>query len=169
MVDYSKYGSWIKAVYLGGSSANPYIPNPHDKDYIFIVENEKDDRITDLFSKRGAGECFMVREDGKRYIPCPWSYSHHFSKLIWGIECGENYDIFKCANDYKKCLVDAGYKKDYTPERKIWYHILIGIYFLENGDYTLTDYQAEQVRLCHDKKMDYGIYRFIQSKLELWK
>lgn len=169
MVDYAKYGSWIKAVYLGGSSANPYIPNPHDKDYIFIVENEKDNKTAQLFKERLDGECFIVRQDGKEYVPCIWAYCLHFSKLLWGVECGEEYDIFEHIDEYKKCLVRNGYMREYTPNRKMWYHILTGIYFIENGKYELTDYQIEQVRACHDKKMDYGIYRYIQDVLSRWK
>ena len=46
---------------------------------------------------------------------------------------------------------------------KYWYHILTGIYLIQNGKYELTEEQAQNVNLCHDKKMTLEIYNSIQE------
>lgn len=170
MSNFEKYGSFIKAVYIGGSCCHPYIENPNDIDYIIIVDNIKDKRVSQLFSEREDGECYIVRQVGNERKMSPANYMNHFSKLIYGVDdCSEKTDIFSNKEEYKKCLVEYAYNKEYNPNIKLWYHVLTGIYFLQNGKYELTEYQAEQVRKCHDKKMDYGIYRFIQHELSLYK
>lgn len=170
MSNFEKYGNFIKSVYIGGSCCHPYIENPNDIDYIIIVEDIKDKMVAELFSEREPYECYIIRQVGSESKMLPRDYMKHFSKLIYGTEYfDEEVDIFSKKEEYKKCLVECAYNKEYNTNTKMWYHVLTGIYFLQNGKYELTEYQAEQVRKCHDKQMDYGIYRFIQHELSIYK
>jgi hypothetical protein len=99
------------------------------------------------------------------------AYECHFVKLLAGENSAELYDIFKNEAEYKQTLIKTGLGANFerTQAWKFWYHILTGIYMLENGKYELTEEQIANVRLCHARKMTEEIYEFIQSKLAEYK
>lgn len=163
------FGDWIIAVNKMGSSVLPWIDNPHDLDYEVYVKDIKDrKKLAELYSYRedkgsmfARGECWFSRE--KR--PCaPYCYQYHFAQKVYGEDIPK-FDIFENKEDYMACLVKSGLGET-NYNGKFWYHILTGIYMLENGDYFLTDEQIVNVRLCHDKQMTDDIYNYIQKKLE---
>lgn len=58
---------------------------------------------------------------------------------------------------------------EYSPLRKHWYHILTGIYLIQNDSYELTEEQMSNIRLCHARQMTQEIYDYIQATLKQWK
>ena len=165
-----KYASLINSVYLTGSFVVPWIENSHDRDYVIFVNDIKDARIADLYKEKQKDECFLCTTVEKKQNPKIFSYERYFEQIQYGdfVE-SEGYFIFDHKDEYKQCLVDNGLGKPYDTRFKFWYHILTGIYLLDNGEYELTDEQIANVRLCHDKQMTQEIYDYIQKRLLEYK
>ena len=103
-------------------------------------------------------------------------YQSHFAKIIYG----EKKDIFgdidilgKDKNDYLSNLKYEincdGFKKQMkkTGRTKRLYHVLCGIYFIENGSYELTEEQKKNVNIAHDKTDGWeGLYEWAKEELE---
>ena len=159
------FGRWIVSINKLGSSVLPWINNPRDNDYEIQVSSTNNRAlISKLYSYKkcedNMRESWFVSE--KRYCNL-FCYQYHYAQKEYG-EDVDDYNIFEHKTDYKKCLVAFGLNES-NRDIKIWYHVLTGIYMLENGDYILTEEQAENVRLCHDRQMTEEIYNFIQVKL----
>lgn len=155
----------IIAVYKVGSSVIPWINNPHDVDYCVYTQCERHHgRLMPLYEARQSGECVFCRPTSSISTPHIYSYIEMFREKVFG-EDVEMYNILNDVDNYKKCLIEKGLGYEYTPITKKWYHILTGIYIIENGKYELTDEQIANVQLCHDRQMTQEIYDFIQSKL----
>ncbi len=165
-----KYASLINSVYLTGSFVVPWIENSHDRDYVIFVNDIRDARIADLYKEKQKDECFLCTTVEKKQNPRIFSYERYFEQIQYGdfVE-SEGYFIFDHKDEYKQCLVDNGLGKPYDTRFKFWYHILTGIYLLDNGEYELTDEQIANVRSCHDKKMTQEIYDYIQKRLLEYK
>lgn len=165
-----KYAQLIKSVYLTGSSVIPWIENSHDTDYVIFVNDIRDARIADLYKEKQENECFICTTEKCRRNPQTFSYERYFEQILYGdfVEI-EGYFIFDHIDEYKKCLVDNGLGHSYRAQLKFWYHILTGIYLLDNGEYELTDEQIANVRLCHDKQMTQETYDYIQKRLLEYK
>lgn len=165
-----KYASLINSVYLTGSFVVPWIENSHDRDYVIFVNDIRDARIADLYKEKQKDECFLCTTVEKKQNPRIFSYERYFEQIQYGdfVE-SEGYFIFDHKDEYKQCLVDNGLGKPYDTRFKFWYHILTGIYLLDNGEYELTDEQIANVRLCHDKQMTQEIYDYIQKRLLEYK
>lgn len=163
---------WIKAIYKTGSAILPWIADPRDEDYVFLVDEEQATipRKAELYDLRPINTTWVCTSRpylSKEII----AYECHFVKLLAGENSAELYDIFKNEAEYKQTLVKTGLSANLerTQTWKFWYHILTGIYMLENGKYELTEEQIANVRLCHARKMTEEIYEFIQSKLAEYK
>lgn len=163
---------WIKAIYKTGSAILPWIADPRDEDYVFLVDEEQATipRKAELYDLRPINTTWICTSRpylSKEII----AYECHFVELLAGENSTELYDIFKNEAEYKWTLVKTGLgaNLERTQTWKFWYHILTGIYLLENGDYALTDEQIVNVQLCHDRKMTKELYEFIQSKLAEYK
>lgn len=103
-------------------------------------------------------------------------YQSHFAKIIYG----EKKDIFgdidilgKDKNDYLSNLKYEincdGFKKQMkkTGRTKRLYHVLCGIYFIENNSYELTEEQKKNVNIAHDKTDGWeGLYEWAKEELE---
>lgn len=160
----------VIAVYKTGSSVLPWIENEHDTDYVIFVKDTRDKRIRDIYKEKQKDECFLCTTGDKKLNPRIFSYERYFEQ----IQCGdfvesEGYFIFDHVDEYKKCLVDNALGYPCRTQFKFWYHILTGIYLLDNGEYELTEEQIANVRLCHDKKMTQEIYDYIQKRLLEYK
>jgi hypothetical protein len=121
----------------------------------------------ELLDKKPIGECWFVDEfklQGMRI----YSYEYHFLKPIYG-EIFPTYDVLEHISEYKKMLVNDGFNKEFNQNIKLWYHILTGIYLIQNGKYELTEEQIKNVRLCHGKKMTPELYNYIQEQLSIYK
>lgn len=162
---------FVKAVYKTGSQILPWINNPNDSDYLFLIdENCSNFSLADLYKYKPFGETWVCTK--KSDLSCGTvSYNCYFCELIYGENAGKVYNIFENMVDYKWELVRFGLNADYekTKKYKFWYHILTGIYLLRNGKYELTDEQIANVRLCHDKQMTREIYDYIQGMLLEYK
>lgn len=161
------YGDWIVSIYKVGSSVLPWIENPHDTDYLIFVTDNHDMKMSELFERKPKNECWFVSCPNKTRHPRNWSYICNFKELLCGEPmASEEYDIFEHENEYKAHIVQCALGKPYNTQYKFWYHILTGIYLLNNGKYELTDEQINNVQLCHDKKMTQEIYDYIQNQLK---
>ena len=96
-----------------------------------------------------------------------FEYEYEFFKPIYGSEFPRS-TVLENIITYKELLIKLGRYK-YTPEVKMWYHILTGIYLIENGEYSLKEDQIKNVQLCHDKKMTPEIYEYIQQQLSIYE
>ena len=165
-----KFAPWLVAIYHTGSSVCPWIENPNDADYLIIVANLPDRRVAELYELKPECETWLVTSVGKKQNPRIFSYERCFEQILYGdfVE-SEGYFIFDHTDEYKQCLVDKGLGKPLDTRFKFWYHILTGIYLLDNGEYELTDEQIANVRLCHDKQMTQEIYDYIQKRLLEYK
>lgn len=161
----NKYSLYIKRIYKTGSSVLPWITNSHDKDYIIWVETFPDIRGFELFAEKPEDECWFLKTEDSKLNPKIYSYQRMFEEALYDDMPPETkYDIF--ANDeYKQYIVKYALGKPYTPQYKWWYHILTGIYLLDNGEYKITEEQAKNIQLCHDKRMSEELYFQIQQKL----
>lgn len=162
------FGDWIVAINKMGSAVLPWIENPNDTDYeVYVTSCKELTKLSKLYSYKNKEDSLFVRDEcwftrDKR--PCaPYCYQYHYAQKLYGRDLPE-YNIFEHKEDYKQCLVKAGLGA--TNSGKFWYHILTGIYMLENGDYTLTEAQIANIRLCHDQQMTTEAYEFIQNKLK---
>lgn len=158
------YKPWLISVAKTGSSTLPWIENPRDVDYIFYVtENQNTEKMLKLYSKKPYKECWLIDELGQQDMRI-YAYEYHFLEPIYG-EDFPTYDVLKHIPEYKEMLINQGLECDFEPLRKAWYHILTGIYLIQNNSYELTEEQIQNVRLCHDKRMTQEIYNFIQEQL----
>lgn len=157
------------SLYQVGSRVLPWITNAHDTDYCFYMDGPCEAKLAaKIFQYRESKECFFIRPI--RTIPNSriYSYIEWYKKPLFGKEV-PMYNLFEHIDEYKQCLIDYNSGKGYEPDRKSWYHVLTGIYMLENGDYHLTDEQTANVQLCHDRQMTHEIYDFIQEKLNEYR
>ena len=163
----NNYKPWLISVGLTGSSVLPWIEKPNDTDYIFYVTNNRtEEKLFSLMKEKPYNECWFVQELDKATMAF-YAYEYHFIKPIFG-EKFPDYDVLQHIVDYKKILIQH-INNEFNPKAKYWYHILTGIYLIQNGKYELTEEQAQNVNLCHDKKMTLEIYNSIQEQLLIYK
>lgn len=158
-----EFEPWLISVAKTGSVSLPWIKNPHDIDYVFYVNGKDNKKLVELFKLKPKNECWIVGElniQGSR----PYSYEYYYLQPIFGT-IFPDYNIFNYKTEYKASLIKKGYNKALYSGQKFWYHILTGIYLLENDSYTLTDEQIANIRLCHDRAITEELYNFIQQKL----
>lgn len=159
-----QFKPWLISVAKIGSSVIPWIDNPHDADYIFVVQNNQDiKKSVELRKYQPNNECWLLVPE-ERSLTMIGVYQYHWLEPVFG-EKFPQYDIFEHLDEYKETLVFRGLGKIFDPDFKHWYHILSGIYIIENGKYELTEEQAANVRLCHDRQMTQEIYGYVQEQL----
>lgn len=164
-----KYSDYIISIYKTGSDILPWIKNPQDKDYRVYI-NGANNKIRDELQKNPPKNShYIVRDGNKRQHPRTHSYQKYFEKPLYGedLDCNK-YNIFENEKEYKQYLINYCSIRTYTPENKVWYHILTAIYLFDNGDYFITDEQAQNIQLCHDRKMTPEIYNYIKIRLNEW-
>lgn len=159
-----KFKPWLISVAKVGSSVLPWIDNPRDTDYIFVVQdNHLAKKSIELRKYQPSNECWLI-VPLERSLAMVGVYQYHWIEPIFG-ETLPWYDIFEHLDEYKQILVERGLGKIFDPEFKNWYHFLTAIYLIENGKYELTDEQAANVRLCHNRQMTQEIYNYMQEQL----
>ena len=159
-----QFKPWLISVAKVGSSVLPWIDNPRDTDYLFVVEdNRLPKKSIELRKYQPDNECWLI-VPLERTLTMAGVYQYHWLEPIFG-EAFPQYDIFERLDEYKQNLVMRGLGAVFTTY-KHWYHLLTGIYLVENGRYELTEDQAANVRLCHDRQMTQEIYEYIQETLK---
>lgn len=160
-----QFKPWLISVARVGSSVLPWIDNPRDTDYLFIVENHRlPKKSIELRKYQPSNECWLI-VPLERTLNTVGIYQYHWLEPIFG-DTFPKYDIFEHLEEYKETLVRRGLGYIFDTGFKYWYHILTGIYLIENGKYELTDEQTANVRLCHDRQMTQEIYEYIQETLK---
>lgn len=156
-----EFKPWLISVVKTGSRTLPWITNPNDYDFIFYTQNiDNGQLLTKLFNMKEK-ECWGVSLLKPKFAP--FAYEYHYMVNVYGDQ-KPNYDIFEHIAEYKLCLVKRGLNRE-NDGKKNWYHILTGIYLLDNGEYSLTEEQIININLCHDKQMTPEIYQYIQERL----
>jgi hypothetical protein len=159
-----KYRPWLISVARTGSSTLPWVDEPRDTDFIFYVtDNTIFEKVFEIHRQKPQKECWLIDIFGKQGMRL-YAYQYQFLKPVYGEEF-PTYSVLEHIPEYKKLLIDLGLHYDFDPQRKHWYHILTGIYFIQNGKYELTEEQAQNVRLCHGRKMTLELYNYIQEQL----
>lgn len=160
--------SAVVSVARTGSSVLPWINNPHDTDYIIYVKDRHELKYLRKQCKDiPNNECwiFSTIEGAKMQL---YAYQYRFLQTIYGTDV-PTYDLLEHVADYKRLLVTYGLKHKSPITSKQWYHILTGIYMIQNGSYELTDEQKHNIQMCHDKRMTPELFEWIQEQLQQFK
>jgi hypothetical protein len=161
-----EFKSHIIAIVKSGSSVLPWIDNPHDTDYIIYTESEQGEWVSAFYKLKPKNDCWFITNISNKKIRL-FQYLYHYSQLVYGESIEPQPDIFEYEKEYKLILIEQLGKP--LRKQKYWYHILTGIYLLENRDYYLTEEQLQNVRLCHDRQITLEIYNYIQEQLLKYK
>lgn len=151
---------------LCGSSSLPWIKNKHDYDVAIIfksklhrheIDSDKDVRLQFNNLKKELNVKYSISllsrfEDS--LINRAWNYqNHYFQVLIGDIPFDYSYDIFN--REYVNILKSnfeyvSNEYQDKNQIPKFLYHILTGIYMIQNNSYELTEEQIENINIVHD-------------------
>lgn len=160
-----QFQPWLISVAKTGSRALPWVKNPNDTDYVFYVADRRDTaQLVKLFKLKPVDECWIVGELSTNKCARLYAYEYQFLQPLFGAEFPD-YDIFEHAAEYKQILIDHSLEQPLVVKHKFWYHVLTGIYMLDNGTYELTEEQIENINLCHDRQTTEEIYSYIQNRL----
>ena len=164
-----QFQPWLISVAKTGSSTLPWIKDPYDTDYVFYVTDRRDiAKLTKLFKLRPIDECWIVGELSTNICARLYAYEYKFLQPLFGTDFPD-YDIFEHEAEYKQILIEHGLGQPLVVKHKFWYHVLTGIYMLENGTYNLTEDQINNINLCHDRQATKEIYDYIQEMLAKYK
>ena len=161
-----KFKPYIIAIVKSGSSVLPWINNPHDTDYIIYTDDEHAEWVSKFYKLKPKGDCWFIINVSNKKIRL-FQYLYHYSQLIYGAPIEPRPDIFEFEKEYKLKLIELFGKAH--RKQKYWYHVLTGIYLLENKDYYLTEEQKYNVQLCRDRQTTLEIYNYIQEQLLKYK
>lgn len=182
------------ALYKAGSQTVPFLQNQRDTEYVlFCSSNEDRFACLDiLFPPQIEIEVPIVNENGEeeiiksvvqeeplvplktRFIKASnprceiWSYQYHYAYIgeHYGKDIKEyDYNILDHKKDYIDKLI-AFYYENHKKQDKQWYHVLIGLYILENNSYDLTQEQQQQVQLAHDNQITDTAYNYAVNKIK---
>lgn len=167
---YNDLHPYIVAVYKGGSNRIPFIKNPHDRDYeVYIKPDMPKTLFPKIFTDRERGEDICVRRDGENVAVAYWTWSLKYSEVIVGNDILKDFDFFTIKDEWINVARDMLQKCRYFNETggtvKRWYHVLAGLYVIENGGYDFTEEQIENIRLLHDRQGTVELYDYIKKKL----
>ena len=147
----------IKAIYKTGSSL--LLNNYRDIDYIYYYENDYEkvsDRHKDIH--------YVPIDKAKRiFLGC---YIYSLMEHVWGIDLGfDTFNLFDHEKEYHALLKKyVGWLKT---NDKNWYHVLVGVYMLENRKIELTKEQLANVQKVHDDRcISEKLYTYIIEKLK---
>lgn len=163
-----QYKPWLISVVKTGSSILPWIDEPRDTDYRFYVTNNTlSKKMAELYKCKPHKECWLIDVIDQPKMRL-FSYQNHFLVPVYG-EYLPTYDVLEHIPEYKTVLIKHGLDKEFEPFNKYWYHILTGIYIIQNNSYELTEEQAKNVHMCHGRKMTRELYDYMQEQLLSYK
>jgi len=186
---YELVKDFCKAVIVGGSRSAPYIYNPHDYDVIFLFDNEEDAfQSVKIFSQEHKKDKDWLLENHLAFINMSqsffeWILSHrdytyltHYQEALFGNSDITRFNILEHKDEYRNVLKESikfinkmYIEKEYI--NKSLYHILIGLYILDNDSYDLTKEQLDNANIIHDGKEEdkdkiLELYNWIKYRLE---
>lgn len=182
------------ALYKAGSLAVPFLTGQRDYEYglvcnsyadkvaclriLFPPATETEETIVNEYGEEEVVKNVIQHEPLIDYTPrflnnlparCEiWSYQYHYAYIgeHYGQDVPEyDYNILDHKKDYIDKLI-AFYYENHNKKEKMWYHVLIGLYILENNSYDLTQAQQHEVQLAHDNQMSDTAYSWAVSKLK---
>ena len=159
-------------VYKTGSGVNPYINNPHDNDYIvFLGDNE-----FDSFNQTKYNDGHLMKRQLSTYgdVVKVHSYLWGYMQLVEG-QAVQLPNFFDKKDEWlsvaKTYLYYEGKRKSHLDQngkqRKSFYHLLMGLYILQNNSFELSTEQANNVQLAHDGNLPQEIIEWLYSKITL--
>lgn len=155
---------WLVSIARTGSTTLPWLDTAHDTDYmIYVSDGTGFQRVRQLSKNKPLDECWIPAILARQELQL-YAYQYRFLVPVYGTQF-PTYDPLEHVLDYKKLLLEFGITRHLTRDCKRWYHILTGMYLIQNGKYELTEDQIHNVRLCHSRKMTTEIYNWIQSEL----
>ena len=169
---YEDLQPYIISVYKGGSRRIPFLTNNHDYDYeIYVRPDMPKNFAPKIFKDRTRGEDIYVRRDGDNVEIGFWSWSLKYGEPIVGENIFENFDFFAIKDRWLEVAYQIFTKYKFFDDKyggtiKRWYHILSGLYVLENGCYDFTEKQIAKIQLLHDRQGTQEIYEEIQELLK---
>lgn len=153
------------SIYKTGSRSLPFLKNVHDLDIIVYVDSLGETSKLDLEIRRfgqNADIKYKLVPNWKKKDMEIFDYQYHFIQYIEGREIDfSTYDIFTRKEEYIECLWRCFNRIKDTSKRM--YHILVGVYMLENNSYDLTEEQADNVQLAHDNQCPEDCVKHIEE------
>jgi hypothetical protein len=169
------------AIYYGGSRVDPVVDNPHDYDYICFAKRLRSQRLHQKLTKaklavsgsipkkeREKQSAIQSHDSPVRdfsqvrvvpYTKITWfSYLDSLMIKVVGEDICPKTDIItehraefiECLKTKAKELIDGK-----ILNQKRWYHLLRGIYILQNNSYEVTDEQRREINILHDLATGY--------------
>jgi hypothetical protein len=179
------------AIYYGGSRVDPVIDNPHDYDYICFAKRLRSQRLRQKLvkAKLAASGSISKKEREKQlavqsqdsperdfsqirvvpYTQITWfSYLDSLMTKVMGEDVCPKTDIIsehraefiECLKTKAKELIDGK-----ILNQKRWYHLLRGVYILQNNSYEVTEEQRREINILHDLTTGYEQVRNKTIKL----
>lgn len=158
-------------VYKTGSAVNPYIGNPHDNDYIVFLSDSE----FDSFNQTKYADGHLMKRQLSTYgdVVKVHSYLWGYMQLVEG-EAVQLPNFFDKKDEWlaeaKTYLYYEGERKSpydqNNKQRKSFYHLLMGLYILENKSYQLTPIQSINVQLAHDGNLPQREIEWLYEKLK---
>lgn len=158
-------------VYKSGSGINPYINNPHDVDYVVFLADDEFYNFNQ--TKYNDGHLIKAKLSTYGDKVSVWSYLWGYMQLVEG-EAVQLPNFFDKKDEWivvaKKYLYHRGKRKSHLDQnkkqRKSFYHLLMGLYVLENNSYKLTPEQANNVQLAHDGNLPEDVIEWLYTTVE---
>lgn len=166
---------YCAAVYYGGSRVDPVINNPHDYDYICftkplykygLLQCLRKNNLRATLSTKTKKTTQKVHEVSKEFLAdfsqvraFPYTQITWFSYLdvlmikLKGEDVCPKTDVIKEHRlEFLRCLYEKAtlLKTGKMRNQKRWYHLLRGVYILQNNSYEVTEDQRKEINILHD-------------------
>lgn len=160
-------------IYVGGSFGISYLNSYHDIDIFIVCPNleerkivfkmirkdnqELKNKVDYLKEKYNAMVLTTTLFDQQHFFGSSYQFHYKNDCVVFGQEINFAQDILGNKNDYIQMLKYLLEKVHYFKEKKNIilkdiYHILTGIYILQNNSYDFTSEQIENINICHEEK-----------------
>lgn len=148
----------LKAKYRTGSSL--ILDKPNDQDFVYFYETkeEKREALIKYRHEENIDVHFDYIRPLKVFLGC---YIYPFMELVEGEEIEEikNFNFLEHKDEYIALV--RKYIEWLPRESKRWYHIYLGISFLDKGSMELTEEQRENAQSIHDNGINCELYNYI--------
>lgn len=164
------------SIYLGGSSVQGFIRNPHDVDFILFADLPVNmchiRRLMHFYKKRNNLDPkydFIQVRTKRREEHNYGSYINKQMVKLVGEDIEFKFDVIGTDRwEYKEILKDTIDKLDNGKIRnqKRWYQVLYGYYILSNNSYELTEDQKNILNIVHDQTGIWKKYKITKAQVD---
>lgn len=154
-----------EAIYITGSRVDPIIKSPHDYDYVIYVKSACRHLVWGKLESLGLTRSHKVSFKEATNLDLSLLKSPPYDRITWfsyldvlsykvvGSDVCPKTDVINTyRNKFIECLREKAeeLETDIILNKKRWYHILRGIYILQNNSYDVTDEQKKEINILHD-------------------